>query len=228
MLKFTSVTALRIFKTESPGVGFQTILKNCAYIIYRKYSTDNMTKKALVFLANGAEEMEFVIAADVLVRGGINVTIAGLPDSSNVKCSRGVKIVPDIGVSEAKSKGPFDVIVLPGGLGGAKALAESKVVGELLQDQEKNGRLIAAICAAPTALKAHGIAAGKSVTSYPSMKAQMEEGKYNYKEEDVVVDGNLITSRGPGTAFQFALKIVDALVGKDKADEVAKGMLLSC
>lgn len=77
-------------------------------------------------------------------------------------------------------------------------------------------------------MKAHGIAEGKNVTSYPAMKKDMEDGKYNYKEEDVVVDGNVITSRGPGTAFKFALKLVDLLIGKEKASEVAKGMLLSC
>lgn len=70
-----------------------------------------------------------------------------MPDSSVVKCSRGVQIKPDISVEDAKSKGPYDVIVLPGGLGGSKALAESKTVGDLLLEQEKSGRLIAAICA---------------------------------------------------------------------------------
>lgn len=77
----------------------------------------------------------------------INVTVAGLPDASIIKCSRGVNIKPDIPINEAKSKGPFDVIVLPGGVGGAKAMSESEIVGELLKDQEKSGRLIAAICA---------------------------------------------------------------------------------
>lgn len=75
------------------------------------------------------------------------MTIAGLPDSSVVKCSRGVQIKPDVGLAEVKSKDPYDIIVLPGGLGGAKAFAESKIVGELLQEQERSGRLIAAICA---------------------------------------------------------------------------------
>ncbi|ERL93059.1 hypothetical protein D910_10361 [Dendroctonus ponderosae] len=184
-----------------------------------KYSNaSNMSKNALVFLGPGAEEMEFVIAADVLRRGGIQVTVAGLPDSAVVKCSRDVNIKPDIGVSEAK--GPYDVLVLPGGLGGSKAMAESEAVGELLKEQEKAGRWIAAICAAPTALKAHHVAEGKTITCYPAMRAQMEEGgKYKYKEDKVIVDGNVITSRGPGTAFDFALVIVDKLVGKEKASE---------
>lgn len=119
------------------------------------------------------------------------------------------------------------MLVLPGGLGGAKALANSKEVGELLKQQESNGGYIAAICAAPTALRAHQIGFGKSLTSYPSVKeCLVEGGKYIYKEDRVVVDGKLITSRGPGTAFDFALNIVEQLQGKEKAAEVAKAMLL--
>ncbi|KAF7282102.1 hypothetical protein GWI33_003219 [Rhynchophorus ferrugineus] len=191
-------------------------------------SASNMVKKALVFLAPGAEEMEVVIVVDILRRGGIDVTVAGLPNASTVKCSRGTNIVPDVGVNDAASKGPYDVVILPGGLGGSKALAEFPIVGSILKDQEQSGRLIAAICAAPTALKAHGIAEGKTLTSYPAMKTEMEEGgKYKYSEEKVVVDGNLITSRGPGTAFDFALKIVDHLEGKDQASTIAKAMLVN-
>jgi protein DJ-1 len=196
--------------------------------IFQRRNFCEMSKKALVFLAPGAEEMEAVIAIDVLRRGGVDVTVAGLPNSNIVACSRGVNIKPDISISEASSKGPFDVVVLPGGLGGSKAMAESKEVGELVREQEKCGRLTAAICAAPTALKAHGVYIGKSLTSYPALEAQLVEGgKYKYKQDAVVVDGTLITSRGPGTAFSFALTIVDKLNGKEKASEVAKAMLLS-
>ncbi|KAJ8956391.1 hypothetical protein NQ318_015129 [Aromia moschata] len=182
-------------------------------------------KRALVFLAPGAEEMEFVVAADVLRRGG-TLPLPACRIRRSSSAAGGVNIQPDISVSDAK--GPYDVLVLPGGLGGSKAMAESKAVGELLKQQEKAGKMIAAICAAPTALKAHGVALGKNVTSYPAMKPQMEEGgNYSYKEDNVVVDGNVITSRGPGTAFDFALTIVDKLAGKEKASEVAKAMLLS-
>ncbi|KAL3270550.1 hypothetical protein HHI36_021088 [Cryptolaemus montrouzieri] len=187
-----------------------------------------MSKKACVFLAPGAEEMEFVIAVDVLRRGDVNVTVAGLPNANTVKCSRQVNIVPDCSLVEAAKKGPYDVLVLPGGLGGAQALSKSEEVGKLLKEQESAGRFIAAICAAPIALKAHGIGTGKNITSYPSVELQLTEGgSYIYKQDKVVVDSNIITSRGPGTAFDFALKLVDLLQGKDKASEVAKAMLLS-
>ncbi|XP_056633374.1 protein dj-1beta [Diorhabda sublineata] len=189
-----------------------------------------MAPKALIFLASGAEEMEFVISADVLARGGVEVTITGVPECTLVKCSRGVRIQPDVCIADAAKRIPFDVIVLPGGLGGSKAMAQSKEVGELLKEQEASGRHIAAICAAPLALKAHGIARGKNLTSYPSVKNELLDGDhgYQYKEEKVVIDGTIITSRGPGTAFDFALAIVEKLQGKEKAQEVAKGMLLSC
>ncbi|KAH8280122.1 hypothetical protein KR018_008425, partial [Drosophila ironensis] len=185
-----------------------------------------MSKSALVILAAGAEEMEFIIAADVLRRAGVKVTVAGLNNAEPVKCSRDVSILPDASLAQISGQ-KFDVIVLPGGLGGSKAMAESEAVGQLLQAQEADGGLIAAICAAPTVLAKHGIAAGKSLTSYPSMKDQLV-GKYSYVDDQKVVqDGNLITSRGPGTAYEFALKISEQLAGKEKAQEVAKGLLLS-
>ncbi|XP_016950871.1 protein dj-1beta [Drosophila biarmipes] len=185
-----------------------------------------MSKSALVILAPGAEEMEFVIAADVLRRAGIKVTVAGLNDAEAVKCSRDVQILPDTSLAKV-SADKFDVVVLPGGLGGSNAMAESALVGDLLRNQESSGGLIAAICAAPTVLAKHGVAAGKSLTSYPSMKPQLVD-KYSYVDDkNVVKDGNLITSRGPGTAYEFALKIAEELAGKEKVQEVAKGLLVA-
>ncbi|KAH8247307.1 hypothetical protein KR038_002005, partial [Drosophila bunnanda] len=185
-----------------------------------------MSKNALVILAPGAEEMELIIAVDVLRRAGIKVTMAGLNGSEPVKCSRDVHIVPDIELAKVAAD-KFDVVVLSGGLGGSNAMADSAVVGDILKAHEDGGKLIAAICAAPTVLAKHGIATGKSLTSYPSMKEQLVD-KYSYVEGELVVqDGNLITSRGPGTAYNFALKIAEELVGKQKVQEVAKGLLVA-
>lgn len=115
---------------------------------------------------------------------------------------------------------------MPGGLGGAKAMSESVLVGQALKQFENDGKVIAAICAAPTVLLAHSIALGKNLTSYPSMKDQLFSA-YKYDDSNIVVqDGNLITSRGPGTAFHFGLKLVEVLVGTDKAKSVSSGMLL--
>ncbi|XP_075144914.1 dj-1beta [Haematobia irritans] len=184
-----------------------------------------MSKTALVCLAPGAEEMEFVIASDVLRRAGISVTVAGLSEEP-VKCSRDVVIVPDTSLEKVKAN-KYDVVVLPGGLGGSQSLAESTLVGEILKQQEQENRIIGAICAAPALVfPAFGIGKGKSLTSYPSFKSKLESDYKYIDDQKVVQDGNLITSRGPGTAFDFGLKIAEALAGPEKAAEVAKAMLL--
>lgn len=106
-------------------------------------------------------------------------------------------------------------------------MSESKLLGEILKKQEQNNGLIAAICAAPTSLLAHSIGLGKSITSYPGVKNQLSD-KYKYVDDlNVVQDGQLITSRGPGTAMVFALKLAEILAGFDRAQDVAKGMLLN-
>ena len=181
-------------------------------------------KRALLILAPGAEEMEAVITADVLRRAKVEVVIAGLESAEAVECSRGVKIVPDASL-ESAAGGSYDVVVLPGGAGGAKRLSESPQVKQILQAQESGGQYIAAVCAAPTALLAHGIGRGKQLTSHPGVREKLEES-YSYSEARVVADGTLITSRGPGTCFEFALAIVTALLGEKTAGEVAKPMIL--
>ncbi|XP_076759868.1 protein dj-1beta [Xylocopa sonorina] len=188
-----------------------------------KYIASMAKKTAILLIAEGTEEMEAVITTDVLRRAGIEVTVTGLTENTCIKCSRDVKICVDAKLQDAINQ-KFDVVILPGGLGGSKAFISSADVGKLLQQQEKENRLIAAICAAPTALKAHGIAKGKKITSYPAMKDELKDD-YNYLEDKVVIDGNLITSRGPATAFAFGLAIVEKLVDKETADKVAKGML---
>ncbi|KAH8365335.1 hypothetical protein KR084_010441 [Drosophila pseudotakahashii] len=189
-----------------------------------RYKATREAKTALIILAPGAEEMEFTISADVLRRAKINVTVAGL-NCDPVKCSRSVVIVPDTSLEEAVSRGNYDVVVLPGGLAGNKALMNSAAVGELLRCQDSRGGLIAAICAAPTALAKHGIGKGKSVTSHPDMKPQLVKEYCYIDDKTVVQDKNIITSRGPGTTFDFALKITEELAGVEMAKEVAKAML---
>ncbi|CAL1608183.1 unnamed protein product [Knipowitschia caucasica] len=185
------------------------------------------TKSALLILSPGAEEMETVIPADVLRRAGISVTVAGLVGKEPVKCSRGVVICPDESLQEASKQGPFDVVLLPGGMPGAQNLAESADVKLVLQEQDARGALIAAICAGPTALLAHGIGFGRTVTTHPAMKDKMMTGDhYKYSEARVQKDGHYITSRGPGTSFEFALAIVEELMGKEVAAQVRAPLLL--
>ncbi|KAH8401608.1 hypothetical protein KR009_006784 [Drosophila setifemur] len=213
---------LSALRRSLASIGFQL---QTHHLSSRKCCSQD-AKKALIILAPGAEEMEFTISADVLRRAKINVTVAGLENCDPVKCSREVVIVPDTSLDQALGEGSYDVVVLPGGLAGNKALMNSSAVGDLLRIQDSKGGLIAAICAAPTALAKHGIAQGKALTSHPDMRPQLEATYCYVEDQNVVHDGNLITSRGPGTSFDFALKITEQLVGPEVANKVAKEMLL--
>jgi len=177
---------------------------------------------ALVLVAQGTEEMEAVISIDVLRRGGIDVTVAGVDGTDPIRCSRGVVITPDVALDGVDDD--FDIVVLPGGAEGAQRLALSARVGDILRRQEQSGRLVGAICAAPIALEAHGVFEGRQLTSHPSVKEVLEDWG-EYSEHPVVADGNLITSRGPGTAFPFALRIVGTLTDAERMLEVRAPMM---
>ncbi|XP_022604032.1 protein/nucleic acid deglycase DJ-1 [Seriola lalandi dorsalis] len=184
-------------------------------------------KRALVILSKGAEEMETVIPVDIMRRAGIAVTVAGLTGKEPVQCSRNVVICPDASLEDASKQGPYDVVLLPGGMPGAQNLAESPAVKEVLKDQDGRKGLIAAICAGPTALLAHGIGYGSTVTTHPAMKEKMMTGDhYKYSEARVQKDGHYITSRGPGTSFEFALTIVEELMGAEVAAQVKAPLVI--
>ena len=110
----------------------------------------------------------------------------------------------------------------------SEALGASKEVGEMLEEQDREGRMVAAVCAAPTALASHKIGVGSNVTSYPAPAfiEKLESAGYKYMDDNVVVDKNIVTSRGPGTSFNFALEIVKILVSQEKSEEVRKAMLV--
>lgn len=191
---------------------------------FRKMSTAS-SPKALLILAEGAEEMEAVITVDVLRRAEVDVTVAGLDGPEPVRCSRNIVVKPDASLDDATRTATYEAVILPGGLKGAQNLAGSAKVKHLLEEQQKSGRFIGAICAAPTALLSHKICTGKMLTSHPSVKNQLSDA-YKYSEDRVVQDGTLITSRGPGTAFEFGLALVEALQGKEKRDSIVPPMLL--
>jgi protein DJ-1 len=201
-----------------------TKFKDLYLFNHYSFMTSSMPS-AVVLLSEGAEEMETVITVDVLRRGGIDVTIAGVGGIDLVVCSRNVVIKPDTSLAEAVKK-DYDVVVCPGGMKGAETLAASQVVGSLLKKQQDRGALIACICAAPIALKSHGIAKGQCITSHPSVDKQLKEAGYKYSEDRVVIDGKIVTSRGPGTTFEFALALVELLAGKDKREAIIAPMLV--
>jgi protein DJ-1 len=180
--------------------------------------------RAIVVLAEGAEEMELTIAVDVLRRAGVEVTIAGLDSERAVTCSRGVRIVPDARLSTLDELS-YDVLVLPGGAPGARRIAASAEVGAMLRSRELRDAWVAAICGAPVSFVAHRVFAGRRVTSHPSVSDEV--GSHCQREDGaVVVDGKLVTSQGPGTSFEFALTLVALLCGVEMANEVRAPMRL--
>ncbi|KAH7707449.1 DJR-1.1 protein [Aphelenchoides avenae] len=184
-----------------------------------------MTKTALIIGSNGSEEMELLITSDVLRRGDVDVTIAGLQDESVIECARKARIQVDKLFKEVQDK-DYDLVVVPGGPGHEK-IAQDARAGEVLRRHEKAGKLVAAVCAGPIAFKAHGIGTGATLTSYPSKKDELVQAGYKYSEDKVVVWQNLVTSRGPGTTFDFALKLVELLQGGEKAKSVREALLLA-
>lgn len=167
-------------------------------------------KRALVLIADGSEEIEAVTVIDILRRAGIEVVVAGLSDDP-ITASRGVRLIPDRTLDGLQVT-DFDVLVLPGGNGGTEAFEADDRVQAMIKAAASADMFLAAICAAPRALHKAGVLTGKRVTSYPGA-LDKHDGTYTYVEEAVVRDGNLITSRGPGTALDFALSLVDRLGG---------------
>ena len=182
-----------------------------------------MSKKVLVPIADGSEEIEAVCIIDVLRRAGASVTVASV-DGLHITASRGVKIVADTMIANCVDTA-YDLIALPGGMPGAEHLRDSLDLTGLLKRQHREGRFYAAICASPAVvLRHHGLLSSRHATCHPAFSEQMEnKNSLNFR---VVVDGNCITSRGPGTALEFALKLVEILYGKEKAAEVGLPMVL--
>lgn len=179
--------------------------------------------KVLVPLAQGCEELEAVTIIDLLRRAQIDVTTAGLEDGP-VTASRGVKLVPDTDIDTAL-KEDFDMVVLPGGKAGAENLDNDPRIKALLKKMANNEKYTAAICAAPTVLANAGLLKDKKATSYPGFLEKMQLSDTTISNSPVVVDGNVITSRGPGTAMDFALALIETLAGKDKRIEVETALV---
>lgn len=178
---------------------------------------------ALVVMAQGIEEMETVIIYDLLVRGGVEVTLASVT-GRHLEASRSLKMLADVDLNQVMNES-FDMIICPGGLPGAEYLRDSQILKTLLTSQNQQKKWIAAICASPAYVLAHhGLLANVQATCYPGCEEQIP----NYVDQDVVVDGHIITSKGPGTAMSFALMLIQALVGEVQAKEVAATALIKC
>ena len=172
----------------------------------------------LVPLAQGCEELEAITITDLLVRAGISVTTCGLDDLP-VLASRGTTIIPDTSIDKVMDE-TYDLIVLPGGLPGADHLRDNEQLQSLLKKQAQDDRYLAAICAAPKALAKAGVLDGKTATCYPGTLEALDNNAIKISQNSVEIDGKIVTSRGPGTAMDFALTLIELLEGREKRDEV--------
>ncbi|BET63482.1 DJ-1 family protein [Yersinia pseudotuberculosis] len=187
-----------------------------------------MSVSALVCLAPGSEETEAVTTIDILVRAGINVTTASVAGDGALEiiCSRGVRLLADTRLVDVADQ-KFDVVVLPGGIKGAECFRDSPLLVATVRQTHNEGRLVAAICAAPAlVLEHHQLFPVGNMTGFPSLKDKIAPNKW--MDQRVVYDRrvNLVTSQGPGTSIDFALKIVFLLLGREKAEEIAWQLVL--
>ncbi|ORT99758.1 4-methyl-5(B-hydroxyethyl)-thiazole monophosphate biosynthesis enzyme [Anaerovibrio sp. JC8] len=178
--------------------------------------------KALVLLANGFEEVEGLTQVDFLRRGGIQVTAASIHGEKKVVGAHNITVEADELLSNLNSD-EYDIVVLPGGMGGMNNLGGSKEVVALIKKFNEAGKWVAAICASPSVLGDNGLVEGKKCTCYPGFEGRLKGGKTS--TDEVVVDGNIITSRGPATSIAFALKMIELLKDKATAEEVGKDTL---
>jgi 4-methyl-5(b-hydroxyethyl)-thiazole monophosphate biosynthesis len=181
--------------------------------------------KVLVLLAEGFEEIEALTVVDILRRAEIDVTAAGLREGI-VEGSHGIKVIPDLALNKI-DPADFDALVLPGGFPGFANLGEDERVLQMIIEMDRAGKWVAAICGAPSVLIKAGITAGRRATVSPSGRKQMEACAI-YSPERVVVDGNLVTSQAPGTAMEFALRLVELLAGEDRMLAIKAQTLAIC
>ncbi len=176
-------------------------------------------KRAVMLFAEGFEEVEALMTVDLLRRAEIEVTLAAIESKVQlVTGSHGIGVKMD-GTLEQIEMREQDAIILPGGMPGTLHLGESSAVCKTLQEMNEAGKIVAAICAAPSVLGACGILQGKRATSYPGFEEKLS-GAEVVTDQPVVVDGNVVTSRGLGTAMEFGFALIEKLVSEEKAEEI--------
>jgi DJ-1 family protein len=180
--------------------------------------------EVLVVLAPGAEEIETVTVADILVRARQRVTVATTTAVPMVAGSRGIPLAGHA-LLDAVLDRPWDLVYLPGGMGSATVCRDDQRVQDLAERQLAAGRLLGVICACPIALVPRGLARGRALTSHPSVRAQVEPHARAWLDRPVVGDGPLVTSQGAGTALALALALARLLAGDDAARQIAQDIV---
>ncbi|NLY81665.1 MAG: DJ-1/PfpI family protein [Clostridiales bacterium] len=176
-----------------------------------------------IHLAEGFEEIEAITIADILLRGDVDARLISITQDKTVTGAHGIKVIADQLITESDYIG-CEAIVLPGGMPGTLNLADSELLISYIQEFNESGRLLAAICAAPMVFAEAGILKGKRATIFPGMEAHLIDS--DYVDEKVVIDGNIITSKGPGTAMSFALEILRVLKGTETYEAVKNSLAL--
>ncbi len=186
-----------------------------------------MSKKVLVPIATGTEEMEAVTIIDMMVRAGYEVVVASAESDGRLtmKASRGVTLSADCRLVDIADD-EFDAVILPGGVGGSEAFRDSTVLVEIVRQQMYEGKLVAAICAAPALVLAHhNLYPDALMTCHPSFESHIPAKNWRVKRVTYDVNHNLLTSQGPGTALEFAMEMIIRLSGKAHAWTVAEPMV---
>jgi len=173
--------------------------------------------KTRMLFATGYEEVEALTVVDLLRRAGVDCLMVAADDEDSVTGAHGISVKMDEKLSDVSDQ--CDMVILPGGIPGVPNLKANPKVEAIVKAQNERGAYVAAICAGPTALGSFGILAGRTATCYPGCEGQLMAGKH--VTDPVVVDGNVITSRGVGTAIDFGLKLVEILTDKKIADDLA-------
>ena len=181
--------------------------------------------KVYIFFADGLEEIEGLTVVDMLRRAGIDISIVSISDTLSVTGSHKIRIEADMLLSDV-SEDDGCMFILPGGLPGTTHLGNNEQLCRMLQDAAAKGKYVAAICAAPSVLGKLGLLSGKKATSYPGFEAQLTGA--DCRTDRVVVDGNVITSRGMGTAIDFAAELVALLKGRKAADDLKESIMYNC
>ena len=188
-------------------------------------------KRAVILFAEGYETVEALLVVDLLRRGGVEVTMASITEDEFVRSSHGVNVEMDAVLGEVEVEADItaeeaerlalspEMIILPGGMPGTINLGESDAVRKAILAMNDAGKIVAAVCAAPGVLGKYGLLEGKTACSFPQHEKNLIGA--TVVREPVVVDGNIVTSRGLGTTMDFGLKLLELLEGKEKSDEIA-------
>lgn len=179
-------------------------------------------KRAVMLFAEGFETVEALMVVDILRRGGVEVTMTSINEDEFVRSSHDVNIEMDAVLGEIDVL-DFDAIILPGGMPGTLHLGESEAVKKAILAMNEEGKIVSAICAAPGVLGKYGLLEGKKACSYPEHEKNLIGAQV--LREPVVTDGNMITSRGLGTALEFGLRLLEVLESEEKADQIRKAIV---